>query len=59
MAPFALKLWENAFEMIPDISSFDFENYEIFRFLVVDARILSQDACVLCQGAFVAAAALS
>ena len=26
MAPFGLKLWENAFQMIPDISFFDAEN---------------------------------
>ena len=26
MAPFGLKLWENAFQTIPDISSFDVEN---------------------------------
>ena len=25
MAPFGLKLWENAFQTIPDISSFDVE----------------------------------
>ena len=26
MAPFGLKLWENAFQIIPDISFFDAEN---------------------------------
>ena len=27
MAPFGLKLWENAFQAIPDISFFDVENF--------------------------------
>ena len=40
MAPFSLKLCQNAFQMIPNISSFDFQNHENFRFLVADARIL-------------------
>ena len=34
MAPFGLKLWENAFQTIPDISSFDVEKkirHQVFR----------------------------
>ena len=33
MAPFGLKLGENAFQMIPDISFFDGKNIEIINFL--------------------------
>ena len=49
MAPSGLKLWGNAFQMNPDISSFDLDNHKSFGFLVEDARIPGQDACVLDQ----------
>ena len=32
MAPFGLKLWENAFQMIPNISFFDVEHFYRFFF---------------------------
>ena len=31
MAPFGLKLWENAFQTIPDISSFDVEKKHLAK----------------------------
>ena len=33
MAPFGLKLWENAFQMIPDISFFDAGKKKSTKFL--------------------------
>ena len=33
MAPFGLKLWENAFQTIPDISSFDVEKSFLAKIL--------------------------
>ena len=32
MAPFGLKLWENAFQTIPDISFFDAEKKKLTKF---------------------------
>ena len=34
MAPFGLKLWENAFQMIPDISFFDAEKKKSTKLFV-------------------------
>ena len=34
MAPFGLKLWENAFQTIPDISFFDVEKKNLRKFRI-------------------------
>ena len=39
MAPFGLKLLENAFQMIPDISFFDAEEKKIDKFVYKDFRL--------------------
>ena len=41
MAPFGLKLWENAFQMIPDISFFDAEK------LLFDNNFRQKSFCCL------------
>ncbi len=46
MAPFDLRLWENAFQMIPDISFFDVESEQILLCLSpkfgFDALVMSK-----------------
>ena len=42
MAPFGLKLWENAFRSITDISSFDLENQKYFGFLDILTEMMGE-----------------
>ena len=43
MAPFGLKLWGNAFQMIPDISFFDVEKRKLTK--LFDKKIRWKEAC--------------
>ena len=50
MAPIGLKLCQNAFQMIPDVSFFDVEKFCVIRFLEifgVRGKIFEHDLLVL------------
>ena len=49
MAPIGLKLGQNAFQVIPDISFVDIENQKFFGFFGLDCFCPGQNACVLAR----------
>ena len=49
MAPIDLRLGQNAFQVIPELSLFDVEDGNIFGFFGLDQFVLGRDTCVLGQ----------
>ena len=52
MAPFGLKLWENAFQAIPDISFFDVKKFVSKLQTAVYPPNMAPIGAKLCQNAF-------
>ena len=49
MAPIDLKLGQNAFQVIPELSFFDVEDNKIFGFFGPMIMCLGQDTCILAR----------
>ena len=49
MAPIDLRLGQNAFQVIPELSLFRVEDANVFGFFGLDQFVLGRDTCVLGQ----------